>query len=68
MRWSWRLPNDSPGGRRTSFYGKAEAELDLKNAITSPFSNINLKWVLTVLVTVLVATGAGFMIGMWLGS
>lgn len=40
----------------------------MKNAISKPFSNINFKWVLTVLVTIVVATGAGFMIGLWLGS
>jgi hypothetical protein len=34
----------------------------------NPMNRVNLRWILVVLAVALVATGVGFLAGMWLGS
>jgi hypothetical protein len=36
--------------------------------MANPFRSIDLRWVLTVLVTIVAATAIGVAIGLWLGS
>jgi hypothetical protein len=34
----------------------------------NPLAKLNVRWMLTILVSIVAATGLGFLIGLWLGS